>query len=257
LLRQRRRPEAATFLEQAQARVDEAGSEALRRRLEKAWAELRTVARLEDIWLDRPRLLGGMPDTELGAKYTRVFADAGLGVEGDEGELAARIHESAVRRPLVAALEDWASTTADRELQSRLLRLARLADPDPKWRDRLRDPAVGEDRRALERLAAEAPVADLPPPTVDLLGQLLARKGVDSEPLLREAQRCQPGDFWVNFNLGVRWLDTHDGGLPSGEEDALGRHLHNGLEAQLLRLQAEAWPKASSPRREATRPGTR
>jgi hypothetical protein len=54
-----------------------------------------------------------------------------------------------------------------------------------------------------------------------------------------------------------RWLDTHDGGLPSGEEDALGRHLHNGLEAHLLRLQAEAWPKASSPRREATRPGTR
>jgi hypothetical protein len=31
-------------------------------------------------------------------------------------------------------------------------------------------------------------------------------------------------------------LDAHAGGLPAGEEDALGRHLHNGLNAQALRL---------------------
>jgi hypothetical protein len=32
-----------------------------------------------------------------------------------------------------------------------------------------------------------------------------------------------------------RWLDGHAGGLPAGEEDALGRCLHDGLKAQVLR----------------------
>jgi serine/threonine protein kinase/tetratricopeptide (TPR) repeat protein len=205
LLRQRRRPEAATFLEQAQARVDEADSEALRRRLAQAWADLDLVARLEGIWLERPRLLGGgLPDRAVGDKYAAVFTDAGLDLAGDEKAVAARIHASAVRAPMVVALEDWAGTTADKEWQARLLRVARRADPGSTWRDRLRDPAVWKDRGALERLAAEAPVAELPPQTVNFLGQLLARYLVDSEPLLRKAQRAHPGDFWANYNLGFR-----------------------------------------------------
>jgi tetratricopeptide (TPR) repeat protein len=108
---------------------------------------------------------------------------------------------------LTAALEDWACNTRDGELQARLLRVARLADPDTKWRDRLRDPALWKDRAAMVRLAEEAPVAELPPQTIFLLATLLDGVGVDGGELLRKAQARRPDEFWANFNLSMNlWV---------------------------------------------------
>ena len=56
--------------------------------------------------------------------------------------VAARVGDSPVRKALVAALDDWAGCTPDKRRRAWLLRVARLADPDP-WRDRVRDPRPG------------------------------------------------------------------------------------------------------------------
>jgi tetratricopeptide (TPR) repeat protein len=202
LLRGGRRPEATVLLVKARDRVSEADSEPLRRRLDQALGDLDLVIKLEDLWLVRPRLSPRAgPIREISEKYARIFAQAGLGVEQEERALAARIAASSVRKTLTAALEDWACNTENSERQARLLRVARLADPDPKWHDRLRDPALWKDRAAMVRLAEEAPVAELSPQTIFLLATLLDGVGVDGDELLRKAQRRHPDDFWLNYNL--------------------------------------------------------
>src|SRR5262249_10863266 len=105
------------------------------------------------------------------------------------------IRESAIREQLVAALDDWAFVADPGRERARLLRLARLIDPDPDWCDRFRDPRVWQDRRALERLARQAPVAKLSPSLLAVLGKLLRQTGADTEPLLRAAQERNPVDF--------------------------------------------------------------
>ncbi len=199
LRRQGRWPEAGAVLAQAESRVDDAG--ALRPPLEQARADLKLAAALEDIRLKRAILVDGRFDLAGAAgEYADVFARAGL-VGGPE-ELASRLRASAIREQLVAALDDWAWVTPDAGERARLLRLARRVDPDPLWRDRFRDPAVWQDRPALERLAAQAPVAELSPQLLTALGQLLTQAGADAAPLLREAQWRRPDDFWLNFELG-------------------------------------------------------
>jgi tetratricopeptide (TPR) repeat protein len=55
----------------------------------------------------------------------------------------------------------------------------------------------------LERLAAEAPLAELSPALLTLLAARLRKADADVEPLLRTAQRLRPADFWLNFELGM------------------------------------------------------
>jgi tetratricopeptide (TPR) repeat protein len=114
-----------------------------------------------------------------------------------------------------------ADALQDRESMARLLRLARLADPDPEWGDRLREPALWGDPEALRRLAAEAqqrlareaPENGPPIPLVTLLAKKLGQEDNQvakkagqednqAEPLLRAAQGRHPEDFWLNYTLG-------------------------------------------------------
>ena len=89
--------------------------------------------------------------------YEEAFRSAGLGTDQEMAEtVAARVSDSSARKALVAALDDWASCTGDSR-RDWLLKLARLADPDP-WRDRARDAAVWEDRAKLTELTDAAPV---------------------------------------------------------------------------------------------------
>ncbi len=198
---QGRWPEAGAVLAQAESRVEDANSVALREQLQQARADLKLAAALEDVRLKRAILVDGKFDLVGAAEaYAAVFAGAGL--VGDQEQLASRLRASAIREQLVAALDDWAWVTPEAGERARLLRLARQVDPDPRWRDRFRDPVVWKDRQALERLAAEAPVAELSPSLLTVLGQLLVQAGADAAPLLREAQWGRPDDFWLNFELG-------------------------------------------------------
>jgi tetratricopeptide (TPR) repeat protein len=214
LRQQSRWPEAQAVLTQARSRLDEAGSDDLRRRLAQADADLELATTLEQIRFT-PAIDGNdnFDHRSMVGAYTRAFADAGLDVGGDEETVAARIRDSDLRPQLVMALDRWALVAellGERQLMARLLRLARRADPDPEWGNRIREPALWGDRDRLLRLAAEAeqrltgeaPETGPPPSLVMVLAKKLAVQGGQAEPLLRAAQWRHPDDFWINFSLG-------------------------------------------------------
>jgi serine/threonine protein kinase/Flp pilus assembly protein TadD len=207
--------EARTVLAQAERQLNDSGGHGLPERLQRAQADLELAARLEHNAIGRtdfPRRESQYP--AVAADYAAAFRGAGLAAadeETDAESVAARIHGSAIREQLVAALDDWSLVTVDARLRARLLLIAQRADPDPGWRDRVRDPAVRGDRRALERLAAEVREvsgAEQPPQLLMTLAGLLKEVGGDPVPLLRTVQRRRPGDFWLNLALGRMLLES-------------------------------------------------
>jgi serine/threonine protein kinase/Flp pilus assembly protein TadD len=215
LLRQGLWTEARDVLKQAEGRLDDAGAGDLGARLARARADVDLAERLEanrtgsaaSFWTGR-----GIETA--GQVYAAAFAGAGLLASGDAGVDAARIRDSAIREQLVAALDDWALVTPDDGLRARLLGLTRRVDPDPAWRDRVRDPAVRGDRGALERLAGAVPGppgAEPPPQLLHTLAAWLKAAGGEPEPLLRAAQQRRPGDFWLNRTLALMLWDDHPG----------------------------------------------
>jgi Flp pilus assembly protein TadD len=206
LQQQARWPEARIALDGAESRLGE-GADALRLRVEQARRDLDLVARLEAIRLKRATVVDGRFFDHAGAdqSYQKAFRDAGIGEPGGDAAAAAnRIRASPRHDVLVAALDDWTTCARDREPRHWLLEVARRADPDP-WRNRARDPAVWDDRKALARLAEEQAVAEQSP---QLLVAVAARlMGPEAARLLRAAQARHPGDFWINFTLGNALLD--------------------------------------------------
>jgi tetratricopeptide (TPR) repeat protein len=171
-------------------------------------ADHRLAARLEKIRLDRASVVEGKFDYA-GAlrEYPPAFAAAGLVLQpGREREAVARIAGSPIKEQFLTALDGWAWVALQRrqyELSSRLLLVARLADPDP-WRDQVRDPALWKQQTAVLELADQARKDDrlgrLTPQTLALMGVLL-RKDRPAETWLRAAQELHPADFWINFEL--------------------------------------------------------
>ncbi len=218
LRHQGRWPEAQAVLTQAWSRLDEAGSDDLRRRLVQADQHLRLAAALEQIRL-APAIEGNRLDVRgMASAYARAFENAGLDVRGDEEAVAARIAASDLRPQLVMALDHWAylvDALRDTRSRAKLLGLARRVDPDPRWGDRFRAPALWGNRDRQRRLAAEArqrldegaPESGPPTPLVALLAKKLGRKDEQAEPLLRAAQGRHPDDFWLNYALGEALQD--------------------------------------------------
>jgi tetratricopeptide (TPR) repeat protein len=207
--------EARDVLAQAEGLPDDAGARGLRGRLRQAQANLVLAARLESNAIGRMDFFRGKSHyAAVDAEYAAAFRGADLAAadQAADAEAVARgIRGSAIREQLVAALDDWSLVTADARLRARLLRIARRADPDPGWRDRVRDPAVRGDRQALERLAAEVlePYGtDQPPQLLMTLAAMLEEVRGDPAPLLRAVQRQRPGDFWLNYALGTVLLET-------------------------------------------------
>ncbi|WP_165069641.1 protein kinase domain-containing protein [Paludisphaera rhizosphaerae] len=148
------------------------------------------------------------------AQYAEAFRDFGIPVdELSPAEAAARIAARPIAIELAGALDHWAfSRRRNRPPRiaeaERLIRVARIADPDP-WRNQLRnalDLMTVDRSRArtdLERLAASADATGLTAASAERLAWALADLG-DSEAavaLYRAAQRAHPDDFWINSNL--------------------------------------------------------
>jgi serine/threonine-protein kinase len=186
-------------------RLGPAGPDDLRRGLDQARADLNLAERLDAARLLAATYVEGKFNSA-GAErlYAAAFAEAGLGQEGDPAEaVAARVRASAVREALVAALDGWAVCAAAKRRPTWLLRVARLADPDPGgWRDRARDPVAWGHGEALAELARTAPVAAKSVPLLVAVGQRLQAVGGDAPGLLRRVQREHPDDFWANLALG-------------------------------------------------------
>jgi tetratricopeptide (TPR) repeat protein len=205
---QARWQEAKAVLAQAESRLDEADSEELQQLFKQTRADLDLAMRLDRIRMDRAAFVAGDFATDRAERdYASEFAKAGLAVMSmDTAEL---IRRSSIREQLVAALDDWALATNNGPLRWWLMGLASAADTDPQWRDRMPGPLVWDkhvERPALERLAAEVPVAKLSPQLLTQLGVRLRRAGADPERFLRTAQRLHPADFWLNYDLGMALL---------------------------------------------------
>ena len=134
--------------------------------------------------------------------YEAAFREARVGTPDDDpADVGARVAASAVRAPVVSALDDWAACAADGRRRAWVLGVARRADPDA-WRDRARDPAAWEDPAALAGLARTAPVADQPLSLLVALGERLQAVGGDGTGFLSRVQQAAPADFWANLALG-------------------------------------------------------
>jgi eukaryotic-like serine/threonine-protein kinase len=224
---------------QAKARLagDEA-DEGLRRRvrellneLEPAEEDRTMLARLEQARLRQAELKDNQFDVlAAGPAYAAAFKDYGIDVLVlPPEETAQRLRERAILAELAAALGDWARL-ADPKQRERLLKILRLADPDP-WRQRLRDALAQQDRHALVNLARDREVERLAASTLYLLGSALGAVGEHAESihLLRRAQQLYPRDFWLNFQLG---FELSNQPVPQPDEAvrfysaalALGRH---------------------------------
>jgi serine/threonine-protein kinase len=171
LVRAGRLAEARAALGRAEGRVAGGGPADLARRVHQVRDDLDLVDDLDRIRLQAATIVEGRldyPSADRG--YAALFREHGLAAEGEDATaVAARIEGSAIRAPLVAALDDWALATADPGRRAWLLEVARRAEPSA-WGDRFRDPAVWGRRAALERLAREAKVA----PVIDRPGGCVA-----------------------------------------------------------------------------------
>jgi serine/threonine protein kinase/Tfp pilus assembly protein PilF len=201
LQRQARWPQARAVLAQGLAQLGEEPPLELRQPLEQARRDLELVVRLDNIRMKKADIFKGKPYWSMAdADYAAAFRDAGLLDEGEDATVvAARIRNSPVRPALVAALDDWASVARERTRRARLLEIARRADPDP-LRDRLREPALWEDAKALAAKLAGVEVAALGPQFAVALGVHVSDG--DAIALLTAAQARFPDDFWLNHELG-------------------------------------------------------
>jgi serine/threonine-protein kinase len=197
--------EARAVLERAEARLEGGGPDDLRRRLGQARHDLDLATQLDDIRLKRATR--GELDyyrAQADRAYAATFQQAGLGTPDDSpADGATRIAGSPVSGALVAALYDWSVCAADRAQRGWLLDVARQADSVPgDWHERVLDPAVWDDRHALEELTETAPVASEPVSLLLALGQRLRMAGGNAVPFLRRVQQEYPADFWTNLAMG-------------------------------------------------------
>jgi tetratricopeptide (TPR) repeat protein len=139
------------------------------------------------------------------AAYPRAFKDLGLPVlEEKPTVVAAEIKASPIHELLVAALDDWAfvaDSLGDKKLPEQLLAIARAAQPDPEFGDRVRQIELWRDPKALATLVHDARAAGMSPSLLALVGNLLGRDRALQERWLRKAQARYPADFWLNFQL--------------------------------------------------------
>jgi serine/threonine-protein kinase len=221
LRREERWQEALVVLTDASPQLAEADSPLLETRLRRAQSDFRIADDLRRAQESRPRLRDAAIDyQQRAAEYRGAFEHAGLGIDDAEA-VADSIRASAIRDQLVAAVDDRAFVAFmldDGPLVERLLRAARSVDPEPRWRDRFRDPAAWKNRDRLLQLAADA-FHTSPPPSehqLALLGLLLRQAGARNQctQLLGEACRRQPKNFWVHCEMGFalllesRWLEA-------------------------------------------------
>ena len=208
--------EARESLEQVRQRLEPAGPDDLRRQVEQAQADLNLAERLDAARIKAATLAGGKDGLAAAEPlYVSAFAEAGLGREGDDSKaVAARVRDSALSAELIAALDDWASITADRGRREWLLAVASEADQNPA-RNRLRQPELWRDGARLTQIAQEPSGAEVSPQLAIALDRAAHQSGGDVIPLLTAVQARYPQDFWINFGLGARLGRRGGGTRPS------------------------------------------
>jgi tetratricopeptide (TPR) repeat protein/serine/threonine protein kinase len=193
----------------ASGEADAATAERVRQRLK----DLEFIDRLEQIPMELLGADGSYEYAGTNRDYARAFRD--YGVDIDEMPVEASIQRIKVRPalaiPLAAALDHWAyvrrseRSGRDDPGSKRLSAVARGIDPEA-LRDRLRSSwgrPADEWQPELHRLAQSINVRSHHPATLRLLSYALWSEPALRVRILREAQAAYPGDFWLNYTLGV------------------------------------------------------
>jgi serine/threonine-protein kinase len=202
--------EAMLIATEAATHLADADSPALEEQVRQAQWDFRAATDLERVRESSPFLADGRVDYQQRAtEYQEAFERAGLRIGDDASAVADFIRASAIRDPLLAAVEDRALVAfavGDEPLLKRLLQIAQSVDPEPGWRARFHSATAWRSRQQLLELAADA-FTTSPVPAghqLALLGCLLLRSGAESPSvqLLGEACHRQPGNFWLNREMG-------------------------------------------------------
>jgi serine/threonine-protein kinase len=195
---------ANAALDRASLRLGQDGPVDLRERIDIAHRNDGFVKRLEAIRMTRA-LESGSPEAfaKSDREYADLYRDAAVMAEEDSPEqVAQNLRASGIGTALIGGMYDWLVSVIDDERQRRLLSVLRIADSDHGgWRDRSLDPAVWNDRDALNRLIAETKVADEPTDRLLWFVEAARQLGADSLPLLRRIQAAHCDDFWANYML--------------------------------------------------------
>jgi eukaryotic-like serine/threonine-protein kinase len=198
--------EAREVLEFAGKRLEPAaGAEDLRRLVDQCRADLDLAERLDNARIAAATLMRGVSSLAAAEPlYIAAFADTGLARAGEDSTVvSARVKASALSVEIIAALDDWASITADRGRRQWLLEIARDADGNPA-RNRLRDPELWQDSARLIQIVQESSSAEVSPQLAVVLARAAQQPGGEQIPLLTAVQARYPKDFWINLELGER-----------------------------------------------------
>ena len=211
--------EARELLEQARQRLELAGPDDLRRQVEQAQTDLKLADRLDAARIKSATLAGGVDaPASIESLYVSVFAETGLGREGDDIKaMAASVRESSLSAELIAALDDWASIATGPTRREWLLAVAREADQN-QARNHLRRPQLWTDPdlwKHPEKLAQDLKAAEFSPQLALALSRAADEFHADAVPLLAAAQARFPQDFWLTAALGssLAALDRWDEAL--------------------------------------------
>jgi serine/threonine-protein kinase len=197
--------DARKALNRAEERLNWAGCNDLDRQLTQVRRDLDLVIRLDGIRLKRAtRGELFFYKVQANRDYAEAFEQEGLGKYHDPpAKVAAAVRASAVRRALVAALDDWANCIPEKDQRDWLLEVARQADPDADgWRNRILDPTAWDDPAALAEMARSVPIAGRSVSLLLALGERVTLARHDATPLLKRVQKEHPDNFWVNLILG-------------------------------------------------------
>jgi eukaryotic-like serine/threonine-protein kinase len=136
--------------------------------------------------------------------YTEAFNAYGLSLTTlGTPEAAALVRASNIRSIVLPFLHDWLYWAPDAN-RAKLRALLQAADDDP-WRRAFREARATNDFGKLAALAKAPDATDQPPVLLSGLGGTLLVNGRAQEAweLLREAQVRHPGDFWINYLVGL------------------------------------------------------
>jgi Flp pilus assembly protein TadD len=235
----------AAHVRQVRAAVDAAVADSdLLSELDQIRAE-GVVTYVQTERLHRP----GLRERLVAPWYAAALRSYGVDLSAPE-EAAARVRDSRLRMSLLAALDDWRRITPDKEERQRLEAVLAAVEPEPnsweaRWRaavqkvidlgriapEKAGQQSEAEQQRVAERarwdavvvqLAKEREVQALPAAAVAKLAHDLLYVGSRSEAqrVLRAGQERYPGDFWLNFTLGVKLIPAAPPlvGPPAGDE---------------------------------------
>ena len=200
--------QASESLERAKGRFGDGRSPGLMARLARAERELTFVSKFGEIRQNRLVISRRKFDsTRAEGQYRELFEAGDFGAMNDDAAVVGdRVTASPVRQVLLTALDDWAVCTNDPEAQAWLFDVARRADPEPAWRDHVRDASITNSKSVLAALSESADVATQPVSLLVALSERIEQAGGDSTLFLRRVQQEHSGDFYANFRL-ARVLD--------------------------------------------------